>query len=221
MAASMIFDDEDIVAEFEAALLGKDAERTEETSEPVPLKTEQPTEEDENFVKLCADGTPQQIEAAIEEGADVNSKFGRFRKAQGERMRLLEGATALTAAAAYNKNPEVISILLNAGADANAGDKNGNIPLMWAAGNNSSPEAVSMLLEAGADVNAKNKGGNTPLLFAINNSNPEVISLLLEAGAEVNVKNNDGCTPLMRALDRDNPEAVSLLQEAGAENDEG
>ena len=63
---------------------------------------------------------------------------------------------------------------LEAGADVNARDENGNTPLLLATGHwggtmmdgspaSEDPSVVTVLLEAGADVNAHNNGGNTAL----------------------------------------------------------
>lgn len=61
---------------------------------------------------LSLAGTPEQVQAAIDAGAKVNDhdEFGR---------------TPLMLAAAKNNNPDVITTLLNAGADAKAKDIEG------------------------------------------------------------------------------------------------
>ena len=110
--------------------------------------------------------------------------------------------------AAIHSMPEVISVLIEAGADVNAKDKDGITPLMWAAWYNDIPEVISVLIKAGAKVNArvplfkdsvdvpestKEKEGWSPLMFAAsNNRNPEVISVLIKAGAEVNARDKTG-----------------------------
>ena len=64
------------------------------------------------FLQLCESGTPQQIIAAIETGADVNSRNGFH-------------DTALMTAASWNKNPEIIAVLLETGAIVNTQNKQG------------------------------------------------------------------------------------------------
>ena len=66
-------------------------------------------------------------------------------------------------AAWSNENPEVITVLLKAGAEVNASADYGETPLMRAAEKNTNPEVITVLLKAGADVNAKNNGGKTAL----------------------------------------------------------
>ena len=61
-------------------------------------------------------------------------------------------------AAEYNADLGAISALLQAGADVNAKNKDGDTAY---AGCNRGPIIVSVLLKAGADVNAKNNDGET------------------------------------------------------------
>ncbi len=49
-----------------------------------------------------------------------------------------------------NRRSRVIKLLLDAGADVNARDKDGLTPLMWAALLNQNPEVIRILLDAGA-----------------------------------------------------------------------
>ena len=81
----------------------------------------------------------------------------------------------LMLAAKYNQNPEVITILLKAGADIKAKVLSGATALMWAAGSNQNPEVTTTLRKAGANA-------------ALGNQNPEVIIILLNAGADAKVK---------------------------------
>jgi ankyrin repeat protein len=72
-------------------------------------------------------------------------------------------------AASNNQNPEVIAMLLKAGDDINAKDKNGGTPLMYAAKNNQNPGVITTLLKAGADGKAKNSEGKTAFNHAQDN----------------------------------------------------
>jgi ankyrin repeat protein len=96
------------------------------------------------------------IQAALEQGADVNGKDDR-------------GITSLIAACkAHRPRVEIVRFLISRGADVNAaGDQQGMTPLMFAAWAGE-PELVRMLLEARANASAKDSRGHTAASFARN-----------------------------------------------------
>jgi ankyrin repeat protein len=97
------------------------------------------------------------VQAAINQGAYVNDKDE-------------SGWTPLMYAAGHNKNPEVITVLLKAGADLNAQeDHRGKTPLIVAAWRNYNPEVIVTLLKAGANVKAQDHFGATALDYAQDN----------------------------------------------------
>ena len=83
-----------------------------------------------DFFELVQTGTPEDVQAAITNGAAVNAKDD-------------DGATPLLYAAMKNQNPEVISTLLNAGASVNARTIEGWTPLMAAALGNQTNEVIT------------------------------------------------------------------------------
>ena len=121
--------------------------------------------------------------------------------------------TPLMVAAAYNQDPEVITVLLQAGASINAQNKYGETPLVVAAGYNQNPAVIAVLLKAGADINARNEIGWTALMAAAEkNTSPDVVSVLLKAGADIKARDNDGWTALMAAAGvNQNPEVATIL----------
>ena len=128
--------------------------------------------------------------------------------------------------AAWWNTPEVLRLLLAAGADMEARDEaEGDTALMFAARWNTR-EGVELLLRAGADVNARNKYGCTALRSTLwwLSWDIEVIPALIEAGADIEERYEHGMTPLTFAA-RQSPEAVELLLDAGvdpnAKDDEG
>ena len=95
------------------------------------------------------------------------------------------GQTPLKIAAQYASDPDVITALLQAGADVNARDAFGLTPLHSAAILNPNVNITTILIKAGADVNARNVDGITPLHWAAQfTENPQVVAALLEAGAD-------------------------------------
>ena len=97
------------------------------------------------------------------------------------------GWTALHFVAfATTKEPTaILPILLEAGANTEARNLEGNTPLHLVAASWQSVETVSILLKAGADIEARNKAGNTPLQRAVKSEEYEKAKYLVQEGASV------------------------------------
>lgn len=83
--------------------------------------------------------------------------------------------------------PDLVRLLLAAGADANEGTRWGFTPLHSAVSQGAA-ELVGVLLEAGADPNHPYRGGDLPLAAATRSGHTEVIRLLEAAGAEADTQ---------------------------------
>jgi len=120
------------------------------------------------------------------------------------------------------KRRDILSLLLNKGADIEQPDTKGTTPLMFAALAKDT-DILSKLLAAGADVNAgqtggKNEIGTTALQHAVTRKgNLEIINLLIEHGANVTAANETGRTALMKAVWWGDVEYIQLLLDAGAD----
>lgn len=120
-------------------------------------------------------------------------------------------------AAIRHGNFSQVKALLDAGADPNAPDKDGNPPLMIAAVFGS-PSYIKLLLDKGANPKSANPMGASALLWAA--GDPEKAKLLIDAGADVNQASGTGRTPLHAAATVFNgASTVKLMLDKGAKVD--
>ena len=126
--------------------------------------------------------------------------------------------------AAKNKNPKVIELLIDAGADIYAAgyDVDKSSPLSFAAEENINAAVITVFINAGSVVNNRGDDGWTPLHWAaLKNPNSSVTIALIEGGADIDAQDENGETPLHLLL-RDGrgsapPRGIlSALREAGA-----
>jgi ankyrin repeat protein len=138
------------------------------------------------------------------------------------------GRTALHLAAAAGK-ADLAEILLDNGADVNAGDW-GWTPLHEAVDRRDKAMA-ELLLKRKADVNAAERhrtvdpdtgvvtvdpvGGTTPLHVAVSKHSKELVKLLISHKADVNAKDQGGRTALTNAIGFDDAEMAALLRKHG------
>ena len=132
-----------------------------------------------------------------------------------------------------NSYIDVITLLLDHGANVNARDWNHTTALHSAVqlAGRSKPDIMVMLLNYGADIEARNEIGWTPLHLAMQRPNADVTAILIEHGADVNAPGWGGATPLHMLVapndgnDDESIDAIILLREHGAdihaENDQG
>ena len=105
--------------------------------------------------------------------------------------------------ACRNGNRDAIHALLNAGADPNIADDDGDVWVHYAARNYQCTEILQATIRHGVDVNATNKENITALMIACEEGNIDVINILLNAGADPNITNADGDTCLCYAARND------------------
>lgn len=121
-------------------------------------------------------------------------------------------ATALMLAA-KNGHPEIVEILLAAGA-VNFEGINWETPLIFAS-IEGHVEIIDLLLAAGADINHPSKYLGTALIAASRFNQPEAVNRLLAAGADVNIFDFMAKTALDWARERGNTEIEEMLRAAG------
>ena len=160
------------------------------------------------------------VELLIQHGANVNHRFW------GSRTLLHIAANAV------QDIPEVIEVLLRAGADLNSTDKE-NLTALQLAIARSNLKTIQLLVQrgatidsetlaegllneageqyghvepwlvAGADVETRDKKGNTALHIAAGRGHFKNVPYLISQGANVNATNKDGWTALMQAAFRE------------------
>ncbi|KAF8492409.1 hypothetical protein F5888DRAFT_1909189 [Russula emetica] len=119
-------------------------------------------------------------------------------------------------AAASAGQVDILSLLIQHGADVNGRNRIGDTPLFLAS-MNARLEAGQFLLNHGADIDARNEFNNTALIYAIFWGNIEFARMLLERGAVINARCQCDKTPLHCATGEGRTELVRLLLDHGAD----
>ena len=122
---------------------------------------------------------------------------------------------ALHHAASNRNNPKVVKALIEAGANVNVQDWDGETALGMAITptfDHSEPHTaitalapvpnIIELIKAGADVNLANNLGDTPLHVAVHNAQETCVALLIQAGADVHKVDHNGDSPMELAVRR-------------------
>ena len=118
--------------------------------------------------------------------------------------------------AVWTGDADTVRQLVDAGADVNAIDQDGN-PFLQQAVWRDHVAVARVLIDAGADVNAKDSEDNPLLHEAIWWGHLEVAQVLIDAGADVNAKDTDGNPLLHEAIWRGHTEVARVLVDAGAD----
>jgi ankyrin repeat protein len=101
-------------------------------------------------------------------------------------------STPLITAAALGE-PEAAQVLIDAGANINAKNKDGSTALITTAAFGKT-KVAEVLIKSGADLNITNNDGSTALHTAAFLCNKEIVEALLNAGADKTIKNKRGNT---------------------------
>ncbi|KIW00454.1 uncharacterized protein PV09_07979 [Verruconis gallopava] len=165
---------------------------------------------DKILIAACEAGNIEMTRLALEKGARAGT-------------RTLNGTYLLHEAIAKEQS-EIVSSLLEAGADINMLDSSGRNALHIASAhrgertltvNYQSREKeliAEELLKTGARVNSRTSSGDTALHFAVSTGVTALVQLLIRFGASVNIRNGRGLTPLHAATATwVFPEIVELL----------
>ena len=153
----------------------------------------------------AARGDLEAVRHLLRDGADVNAPQG-------------DGMTALHWAAEHD-DPELVDVLLYAGARLDAGTRIGHYTPLHLAARGARATVVRMLLDAGSDPNASTtNSGAGPLHLAAASGDPDVVAALAGAGADANGREGAwGQTPLIFAAANNRVAAIDVLLKAGAD----
>lgn len=166
---------------------------------------------DEMLVVELSKGAPDKarVKELLDAGADPNSGLTR------------DGNMLPLGLATRRCNLSVISMLLDAGAEVNERDPNGNTA-MWIAVRFGLVPEMKLFMSRGADTNVRfmsKPDGKTMLIYCILESRKESIDALIEGGVDVNGPTWDGYTPLTLAVKVGSYRSIDALVEAGADVD--
>lgn len=118
--------------------------------------------------------------------------------------------------ASRNGDVAAVRALLEAGADTEYRDHNGDRAMLWAARGRSA-ETMRLLLQAGSPADSpEDPYGRTPLMLAAFEGDVETIRLLLQHGADPHRFDQSSETALHHAAWGGRTEVAALLLEAGA-----
>jgi len=117
-------------------------------------------------------------------------------------------------AAMYQKDTPLLKKLIEAGADVNQQDENGQTLLMEAA-DQGDLDMVKMLLEHQAKVDIKSKFGGTPFTRAVAQKHTEIAEALIEAGADMVDHYTGNWGALFTAAQNGQVEIINLMLDKG------
>ena len=161
----------------------------------------------EDIHVACEIGWHAVVERMLIDGVDVNQRsYDLIDDSKGCPLHL---------AACSDKNYEVVTLLLDRGANINAKGYRRQRPLHSAC-SNKALRVAELLLDSGADVDAASDSG-TALCDACRENNEGMVQLLLGRGAKVNLAEIGRPTALWIACLRERESIVRLLLDSGAE----
>ncbi|XP_069670298.1 uncharacterized protein [Periplaneta americana] len=117
---------------------------------------------------------------------------------------------------AYKGDLEMVSLLVEKGADVNTEDARKQTPLYYAV-SGSHVNVVQFLIDSGAHVNACNNKGDSLMFTGVEQGNVDVVRLLIDQGTDVNACDKFGDSLICSAVLTGNVDVVRLLIDKGAD----
>ncbi|KAG9389962.1 Protein tyrosine kinase [Carpediemonas membranifera] len=113
--------------------------------------------------------------------------------------------------AAIDGFDQIIRRLLEAGANVDGVDQEGDTALICAAMKNQA-STVRLLLEGGCNINARRRNGSTAAFIAAEKGETEILEILIGAGADTSIPNVIGMLPKHIAKTNNHPDCVRLIK---------
>lgn len=115
-------------------------------------------------------------------------------------------------------DPALVQLLVDAEAEVNAEDGDGETPLhKLVRREDCKADMVEAFLKAGAQVNKDDKYSQQPLAVVCATQNADIVKTLLQHGANVHDTDDWGLTALHKAAQRSNPAVIDLLLKHGSD----
>lgn len=125
-----------------------------------------------------------------------------------------KGSTILAWAVDMKIDLKYVVMLVNAGADVNTQNHEGETPLMIAT-QTRELETMNFLIRSGAKLDIQDKDGDTALTRAVtDSSDPAVVTTLIKSGANLRMKNAEGKTAIIIAEENAIYKYVDILKDA-------
>ena len=115
-----------------------------------------------------------------------------------------------------HKKYDVLSVLLNMGADPNEKDVDG-IPLLITVATEGNLEALNILLKRDININITDIDSCNAAIYAARHHKMDVLDMLIGRGIDINHQSNCGSTPLMHAAIGNSFGCLKMLVQNGAE----
>lgn len=166
------------------ALAGVAGCSTETASSVAPTVTTAAATPEEQMIDAITAGDVEAVARLLDDGLSPDADLGTG----GDIVTPLHRA-------AMDDQPEIASLLLEAGADANA--RTGGITVLMIAATSAGAETATVLLDGGADPTAQNlrNWGMYAIHYAARNGNVPVLALLADRGSDIDLLDATWSTP--------------------------
>jgi uncharacterized protein len=156
-----------------------------------------------DFFQAVVKNDLEEVQKYISKGFNINTKSTELIRLvipslpPGAGGNIAKGTTAIQIASGYSES-YMVDALLEAKADPNMANDDGDTALMWAIYHRNYL-AIYDLIEHKAKVDIRNKYGDTPITGLEQNvsSWDDALDLFIKAGGDINAKNKEGNTLLM------------------------